>query len=57
MLACQSMIERNLRSVVSIVKNYLGRGLPLIDLIEEGNLELMHAITQFDPGRGFRFCT
>ena len=55
--ARQSMIEHNLRLVVSIAKNYLGRGLPLIDLIEEGNLGLMHAIGKFEPERGFRFST
>jgi RNA polymerase nonessential primary-like sigma factor len=55
--ARQSMIEHNLRLVVSIAKNYLGRGLPLTDLIEEGNLGLMHATTKFEPERGFRFTT
>jgi RNA polymerase nonessential primary-like sigma factor len=55
--ARQSMIERNLRLVVSIAKNYLGRGLPLTDLIEEGNLGLMHATAKFEPERGFRFST
>jgi RNA polymerase nonessential primary-like sigma factor len=55
--ARQAMIERNLRLVVSIAKNYLGRGLPLTDLIEEGNLGLMHAIGKFEPERGFRFST
>ena len=55
--ARQQMIERNLRLVVSIAKHYTGRGLPMIDLIEEGNLGLMHAITKFDPDRGFRFST
>jgi RNA polymerase nonessential primary-like sigma factor len=55
--ARQSMIERNLRLVVSIAKNYLGRGLPMTDLIEEGNLGLMHAIGKFEPERGFRFST
>jgi RNA polymerase nonessential primary-like sigma factor len=55
--ARQSMIERNLRLVVSIAKNYLGRGLPLTDLIEEGNLGLLHATGKFEPERGFRFST
>lgn len=55
--ARQSMIEHNLRLVVSIAKNYLGRGLPMSDLIEEGNLGLMHAIGKFEPERGFRFST
>jgi RNA polymerase nonessential primary-like sigma factor len=55
--ARQSMIERNLRLVVSIAKHYLGRGLPLTDLIEEGNLGLMHATAKFEPERGFRFST
>jgi RNA polymerase nonessential primary-like sigma factor len=51
------MIEHNLRLVVNIAKAYLGRGVPLSDLIEEGNLGLMHAITKFEPERGFRFST
>lgn len=55
--ARQLMIERNLRLVVSIAKHYLGRGLPMADLIEEGNLGLMHAIEKFEPQRGFRFST
>lgn len=55
--ARQRMIERNLRLVVSIARHYAGRGLPLQDLIEEGNLGLMHAITKFEPERGFRFST
>lgn len=55
--ARQQMIERNLRLVVSIAKNYLGRGMPMGDLIEEGNLGLMHAIDKFEPERGFRFST
>jgi RNA polymerase nonessential primary-like sigma factor len=55
--ARQSMIEHNLRLVVSIAKAYMGRGVPLSDLIEEGNLGLMHAIGKFEPERGFRFST
>ncbi|MDB5895260.1 MAG: polymerase sigma factor RpoS [Rhodoferax sp.] len=55
--ARQRMIEHNLRLVVSIAKPYLGRGVPLSDLIEEGNLGLMHAIDKFEPERGFRFST
>jgi len=55
--ARQAMIEHNLRLVVSIAKNYVGRGLPMTDLIEEGNLGLMHAIGKFEPERGFRFST
>lgn len=55
--ARQSMIEHNLRLVVSIAKGYAGRGVPMADLIEEGNLGLMHAIDKFEPERGFRFST
>jgi RNA polymerase nonessential primary-like sigma factor len=55
--ARQTMIEHNLRLVVSIAKNYLGRGLQMTDLIEEGNLGLMHSIGKFEPERGFRFST
>jgi RNA polymerase nonessential primary-like sigma factor len=43
--------------VVSVAKRYLGRGVPLSDLIQEGNLGLMHAIDKFEPERGFRFST
>lgn len=55
--ARQRMIEHNLRLVVNIAKHYLNRGLPLPDLIEEGNLGLIHAIEKFEPERGFRFST
>jgi RNA polymerase nonessential primary-like sigma factor len=51
------MIEHNLRLVISIAKGYMGRGVPMADLIEEGNLGLMHAIDKFEPERGFRFST
>lgn len=55
--ARQSLIEHNLRLVISIAKAYMGRGVPMSDLIEEGNLGLMHAIDKFEPERGFRFST
>ena len=51
------MIVSNLRLVVSIAKRYAMRGVPLLDLIEEGNLGLMHALGKFEPERGFRFST
>jgi RNA polymerase nonessential primary-like sigma factor len=55
--ARQRMIECNLRLVVNIARRYINRGLPLLDLIEEGNLGLIHAVTKFDAERGFRFST
>jgi RNA polymerase nonessential primary-like sigma factor len=55
--ARQKMIEHNLRLVVNIAKHYLNRGIPLLDLVEEGNLGLIHALEKYDPERGFRFST
>lgn len=56
-LGRKKMITCNLRLVVKIARRYLGRGLPLTDLIVEGNLGLIHAVEKFDPERGFRFST
>ena len=55
--ARQKMIECNLRLVVNIAKHYTNHGVALLDLIEEGNMGMMHALDKFDPERGFRFST
>jgi RNA polymerase primary sigma factor len=55
--ARQKLIESNLRLVVSVAKRHVGRGMPLLDLIQEGNLGLMRAVEKFDYRRGFKFST
>src|SRR5467141_3511798 len=53
----RQLTEANLRLVVRVARRYLNRGLSLLDLIEEGNLGLLHAVRKFQPGRGTRFST
>jgi RNA polymerase primary sigma factor len=55
--AAKQFVEANLRLVVSIAKRYQSSGLPLLDLVQEGNMGLIHALEKFDFGRGFKFST
>ncbi len=55
--ASKTFVEANLRLVVSIAKRYQSSGVPLLDLVQEGNMGLIHALEKFDFGRGFKFST
>jgi RNA polymerase primary sigma factor len=53
----QLLTQANLHLVVNIAKHYLGCGIPLLDLVQEGNLGLLRAVQKFDPREGFKFST
>ena len=55
--ATQVLIRSNLRLVVSVAKHYIGRGITFLDLIQEGNMGLLRAVSKFDPARGYKFST
>src|SRR5919112_6274044 len=55
--ARRSLVEKNLRLVISVAKKYRGYGVPFEDLIQDGNIGLMKAVEKFDPDRGWRFST
>jgi RNA polymerase primary sigma factor len=55
--ATQALVRANLRLVVSVAKRFIGRGISFLDLIQEGNLGLLRAVTKFDPARGYKFST